>query len=112
MNDNSNFRRVAEKLSKMAAPKYRGLPIGEDTEVYADLRIYGDEMVSLIWWLQSEFGVETNIDPFKYSPREIPFSFALCPIGKLLGLEQRFESLRVKDILAAIDAKRWPGTDL
>jgi hypothetical protein len=102
------FRKVAEQLLKMTAPQYRTASISEDTEVYGDLRIYGDEIVSLVWWLENEFGVKTNINPFKFAPRELPFAFVLRPIGKILGLEPQYRSLEVKDILAAIEAKRWP----
>jgi hypothetical protein len=102
------FRRVAEQLSKMTAPQYRASPITEDTEVYGDLRIYGDEIVSLVWWLEKEFGVKTNVDPFRFAPTELPFASVLRPMGKILGFQRQYESLKVRDILAAIDAKRWP----
>jgi hypothetical protein len=102
------FPKVVEQLLKMTAPQYRTTSISEDTEVYGDLRIYGDEIVSLVWWLEKEFGVKTNISPFKFAPRELPFAFVLRPIGKILGLEPRYKSLKVRDILAAIEAKRWP----
>jgi hypothetical protein len=46
------FRKVAERLSKMTVPQNRALPITEDTEVYRDLGIYGDEIVDLVWWLE------------------------------------------------------------
>jgi hypothetical protein len=102
------FRKLAEQLLKMTAPQYRTTSISEDTEVYGDLRIYGDEIVSLVWWLEREFGVMTNINPFKYAPRELPFAFVLRPIRKFLGLEPQYRSLKVRDILAAMEAKRWP----
>jgi len=102
------FRKVTEQLLRMTAPQYRSVPITEDTEVYGDLRIYGDEIISLVWWIEKEFGVRTNINPFRYAPREIPFSSALRLLRKILGHEPRYKSLKVRDILAAIEAKRWP----
>jgi hypothetical protein len=48
------FGRVQERLSRMTAPQKRMLPITEDTEVYRDLKIYGDEIVDLVWWLERE----------------------------------------------------------
>ena|ERR1700733_4821017 len=102
------FRKIAERLLKMTAPQYRTASISEDTELYRDLRIYGDEIASLVWWLEKEFGVKTNINPFKFAPRELPFAFVLRPIGKILGLEPQYRSLKVRDLLAAIEAKRWP----
>jgi hypothetical protein len=102
------FRKVTEQLLKMTAPQYRAASISEDTEVYGDLRIYGDEIVSLVWWLEREFGVKTNINPFRFAPRELPFAFVLRLIGKALRLEPQYGSLKVRDILAAIEAKQWP----
>jgi hypothetical protein len=110
MVDNSEevFRRVEAQLSRMTAPQQRALPITEDTEVYRDLKLYGDEIVELVWWLEREFGVATNIDPFKYAPREFPFSWAWRAIRKVGGSEPTYKSLRVRDIVAAIEARRWP----
>lgn len=92
----------------MTGPRYRVHPIVEDTELYRDLGIYGDEIVDLIWWLNKEFGVQTNIDPFVYAPRESPFFTLFRTIRKVLGKETRYKSLKVADILAAIEARRWP----
>jgi hypothetical protein len=102
------FEKVIERLSRMAAPQYRARPIAEDTELYRDLGIYGDEIVDLIWWLNKEFGVQTNVDPFIYAPREFPFFGVLRTIRRALGRETRYKSLKVRDILLAIEAKRWP----
>jgi hypothetical protein len=102
------FRRVVERLSGMTLPKNRAFPITEDTEVYRDLEIYGDEIVDLVWWLEREFGVTTNVDPFKYAPREYPFFQALKKIKKIIGIERQYKSLRVRDIIAVIEAKCWP----
>lgn len=102
------FGKVVERLSRTTGPQYRTHPIAEDTEVYRDLGIYGDEIVDLIWWLNKEFGVQTNINPFIYAPREFPFFRAFRTIRKALGKEAQYRSLKVRDILAAIEAKRWP----
>lgn len=106
--DPETFRKIAEQLERMSASQYRTSPITENTEVYGDLAIYGDEIVSLVWWLEKEFGVETNINPFKFAPHESPLAFILRPIRKTLGLEPRYRSLKVRDILTAIETKRWP----
>jgi len=102
------FRKVVERLSKMTAPQKRALPITEDTEVYRDLGNYGDEIVSLVWWLDKEFGVKPNTNPFRYAPHEFPFSGAVRKIRRVVGIEPQYESLKVRDIVAAIEAKRWP----
>ena len=91
----------------MTAPQKRALPITEDTEVYRDLNIYGDEIVDLVWWLEKEFEVPPNIHPFKYAPREFPFCGIWHAIRKAIGREPAYESLRVRDIVAAAKAGRW-----
>ena len=93
----------------MTAPQYRTRPITEDTEVYGDLNIYGDEIVDLVWWLEKEFGVSTNIDPFIYAPRESGLiSWGVHSMRKFLGAAREYRSLKVRDVVAAIEAKRWP----
>ncbi|MGO9400395.1 MAG: hypothetical protein ACLP19_21515 [Xanthobacteraceae bacterium] len=72
------------------------------------LEIYGDEIVDLVWWVEKEFGVKSNVNPFGYAPHEFPFSWALRTIGRITGLEPQYKSLKVRDIVAAIEAKRWP----
>jgi hypothetical protein len=91
----------------MTAPQNRAVPITEETEVYRDLGIYGDEIVDLVWWLEREFGVKTNINPFRYAPREVAFFGILRTIRRSTGIEPQYESLKVRDIVAAIEAKRW-----
>jgi len=109
MSDNAEvFRKLVERLTKMTAPQYRAVPITENTEIYRDLRIYGDEIVDLVWWLEKEFGVKTNINPFRYAPHEVPFFGVLRTIRRVVGIEPQYESLKVRDIITAIEAKRWP----
>lgn len=102
------FRKVVERLSKMTAPQNRERPITEDTELYSDLGIYGDEIVDFIWWLDKEFGVKSDINPFRYAPREFPFFGMFRAIGKIAGIKPQYESLKVRDIFAAIERKSWP----
>jgi hypothetical protein len=107
--DGEVFRKVVARLSRMTAPQYRTRPITEDTEVYGDLNIYGDEIVDLVWWLEKEFRVSTNIDPFMYAPREGGLLFwAVHAMRKLIGAAPEYKSLKVRDIVAAIEAGRWP----
>jgi hypothetical protein len=102
------FRKVADRLFKMAAPQNRAAPIAEETEVYRDLGIYGDEIVDLVWWLEKESGVQTNIDPFRYVPCEATFLGMSRAIWRVMGILPQYESLKVRDIIVAIEAKRWP----
>ncbi len=106
------FRRVVQKLSKVTAPQKRALSITENTEIYRDLGIYGDDMVDLVWWLNKEFGVKSNINPFRYTPPESPFFRVILAARRMMGIEPHYESLKVGDIIAAINAKSWPSEDL
>jgi hypothetical protein len=93
----------------MAAPKFR-IPITEETEIYRDLGIYGDEIVDLVWWLEKEFEVKNNIDPFRYAPHEGNFLWIVWimpTIRKIMGIEPKYESLKVSDLLTAIKAGHW-----
>jgi hypothetical protein len=83
-----------------------------DTEVYRDLGIYGDEIVDLVWWVEKEFGVKSNLNPFRYAPHESPFFPVSRAIRRLVGLERQYASLKVRDIVAAIEAKCWPDDTL
>jgi hypothetical protein len=106
--DTEIFNKVVERLSRMLPRRNRAFPITADTEVYGDLRIYGDDIVDLVWWLDKEFGLKTNINPFLYAPTEFPFIQILRPIRKAFGIERQYKSLKVRDIVAAIEAGRWP----
>jgi hypothetical protein len=47
--------------------------IALETELFHDLRIYGDDLYEFVIWLNKKFGVETNIELGRYAPPEIPF---------------------------------------
>ena len=102
------LRKLVERLYKMRAPQYRSTPITEDTEIYQDLGIYGDEIVDLVWWLEKKFGAKTNVNPFRYAPREGAFIGMLRTIRRIMGFAVQYESLKVRDVLAVIEVKRWP----
>ena len=106
----SLFRKVAERLSQMTCRRdYR---ITEDTEVFGDLCIWGDEIVELVWWLDKEFGLKSaGIDPFHFAPKEGNFSPLQRALRKFFGIKPlQYESLKVRDIIAAIEAGRWPDS--
>jgi hypothetical protein len=102
------FRKVVERLYKMTAPQYRATPITEETEIYLDLGIFGDEIVELVWWLEREFAAKTNVNPFRYAPREGALRGMLRTLRRIMGFGTQYESLKVRDIVAVIEAKRWP----
>src|SRR5258708_37605786 len=107
-NNRDVFNKVTNKLAEMAAPQNRVRPIAEETEVFRDLGIYGDEIVELFWWLEREFGLKPTVDPFEFAPHEFPFFGVLQAIKKVVGTVPQYKSLRVRDILDAIESNRWP----
>ena len=100
------FRRVEEHL----LPWARGTAISPDTELYRDLGIYGDDLAfDVMHWATREFGVEGSFYLARYAPREQPFYRLHSWVRRLLGMKPRqFESLTVRDVVTAIEAKRWP----
>jgi hypothetical protein len=106
------FHKVAERLSRICGPQYRS-PITYDTEVYHDLNIYGDALVfDLLLWLRDEFGVEPNLHIADYGPSEWHSLTLWWPWLALRRLwrrnEPKYKSLKVREIVAAVEAKRWP----
>lgn len=110
--DSETFRKVVDYLSRTTIARHRALPIVGDTEIYGDLNVYGDDIVELIWWLDKEFGVKsTGIDPFRYAPREPLFFPFRRTLRRLFGIKpSQYESFKVRDIIAAIEAGRWPDS--
>ncbi len=108
------FRKVVERLAKMASPQARSVPITMDTEIHRDLGIYGDEIVDLVVWLSEEFGIAGVINPFIYAPREFPYAFPFLAWFRAvkravgMGAKPHYKSLKVRDLIAVIEAKRWP----
>lgn len=114
------FRIVTERLAKVASPKTRSVTITMNTmntmntEIYRDLGVFGDEIVDLLVWLSEEFGIAGATNPFLYAPREFPCAFpfsawfrtARRAVG--MGDKPHCESLKVRDLIATIEAKRWP----
>jgi len=90
------------------------MPITEDTEVCADLGIYGDDVAfDLILWVSKEFGVEGVFNMPRYGPGEGFFRpVTRNRIRKLFGLQKEpYKSFKVRDLVSAIEAGRWPDDD-
>ncbi len=102
------YQKVLDWLLRTASPRKRSSPISENTEIYADLGVYGDDLVELVWWLEKEFVVATKVNPFTYAPTEGAFLGVIRAARKFAGVEHRYESLTVRDVIAAIEAKHGP----
>lgn len=101
--------KIVAQLTNMAAPKYRKSPITDDTEVYYDLRLYGDDLYALLVWIGREFGAQFRVNLREYAPSEGIFPFLFRERRERREREQRpYKSLKVRDILAGIEAGHWP----
>jgi hypothetical protein len=104
------FRKVEEHLLKISAARHLTIPITYETELYRDLRMYGDVLFfDLVLWARREFNVEPNLRVRDYGPGEWPHLWVFRLAAKLLGKKERqYKSLKVRDVVTAIETKRWP----
>lgn len=111
-NDPEALRKVVAYLSRTPNARNGSVPITLDTEIYGDLLVYGDDIVEFVWWLDREFGVKSSgINPFRYAPKEGPFLQVRSALRKVLGIRSpQFESFRIRDVVMAIEAGRWPDS--
>jgi hypothetical protein len=104
---NGTFRKVEKHLREILPG---AMPITPDTELYRDLRMYGDDLAfDLVLWAQREFGVAGSFRLTDYAPGEQPFRGFWKLLGKLTREKERqYKSLTVRDVVTAIETKRWP----
>lgn len=104
MNENT-YKKVIAEVKTMVPLKFDCASINAETEIYADLRIYGDDLLEFLLWIETEFRVKISIAGDKYVPSETPF-FALAEAFKKFvgGGVHRYKSLKIRDIVEAIDA--------
>ena len=101
---------VHQKIAGSLAARFGiRLSISDDTEIYYDLSLYGDDLWEFFVWLNSEFGLEVRANIFEYAPGECP----LFPIRLRRWIEKRrgqrrYRSLRVGAIVDAVMAGVWP----
>lgn len=99
------YRKVVEKLKTMSPLKIDPTSINIETEIFNDLRIYGDDLFEFIIWIQDEFGAQVIVSGGKYAPSETPFFAITEAIKKAVsGGQHMYKSLKVRDIVQAIDA--------
>ena len=101
------FRKVEAHL-RAILPKAG--PITPDIELYRDLGMYGDDLAfEVALWAQRKFGVEGSFRLTDYGPVEGSFRCILRRLGKLFGKQERlYKRLTVRDVVIAIETKRWP----
>ncbi len=104
MNDET-YRKVVARLQTMTPLRTTSVSIEPETEVYADLKIYGDDLFEFLVWIQKEFGVQVIVAGGKYAPSEMPFFKVVEAFKRAIGGgSHRYKSLKVRDVVQAIDA--------
>lgn len=74
-------------------------------EIYYDLKLSGQDLFQLLSWISKELGVDfSDMDVAKYAPQE--GMGLIKPVLDLLGLRP-YRSLRIRDLLRAIEFGRW-----
>ena len=92
------------KLARLAGAKARR--IQDDTEIYYDLGLFGDDLDELIEWLGTTFRIDfSSMDIREFGPEE-PGDFVPRFGDRWLG-RRPYKSLKVCDLIQAIDSRRW-----
>jgi hypothetical protein len=104
------FLKLTGHLRQAVAPDKRLLPITLQTEVYHNLGIYGDDLFDLLLWINKEFGVTLDLNIGDYGPTEWPFLRIRKLLSKFFGgPETAYKSLKVGDVVAAVEAYHCPS---
>lgn len=109
MNAQSDIlERLLGHLHAISGAHARGLAVTPDSEIYYDLDIYGDEFVELVWWIEKEFEVESRVNISDYAPSERPLPFFYGWMQRRDAKKNRYKNLKVRDVVAVIEAGHWP----
>lgn len=65
-------QRITAYLSRVTAK--HGLSIADETEIYYDLWLYGDDLYELFLWLHQGFGIEVHENIFYLRSGRMPNS--------------------------------------
>jgi hypothetical protein len=105
--DEEIFRKVAERVAMIVGASSAG--VTSDTEVYRDLGLHGLDLLELELWAQKEFGVAPDLAISDYGPPEACGFMGM--VRWLIGRKKQYKSLKVRDVMDAIEAKRWFAKD-
>ena len=83
------------------------MAITDRTEIYCDLRIYGDDFFDLLMWLDRRFHVRLNGSFKDYVPAERPLIWPLVTLFQHLGVlaQPVYRSLTLGDLVTAVMAR-------
>jgi hypothetical protein len=81
------------------------VPVTDDTDLYGDLRIWGEDFYELIAWIAETFGADfLTMDASKYVPGEGAGEFGLV---RLLTGRSPYRRCTVAQLLSAVERGRW-----
>jgi len=103
--NNETYDKIAGELRTLVPLKVWSEPITLDTEIYKDLKIYGDVLFDFLMWIEREFGMQITISGNDYAPPEGPFLGIFKALtGAASGSDRSYKSLKVRDVVQAVDA--------
>lgn len=100
-----NYDKIVGELRSLVPLKVWPGLITPDTEIYNDLKIYGDVLFDFLMWIEREFNVQITISGNDYAPPEMPF-FRIFKVlaGAKSSSNRGYKSLNVRDVVLVIDA--------
>ena len=98
--------KLIKHLRAVVAPHIRSTPIADNTELYYDLGIYGDDMFEFVVWARKEFGIEYPLELKRYAPGEMFLLFRRRTL-RLDRMRRPYESFTVRHVLDATRVGRW-----
>jgi acyl carrier protein len=99
-------RSVSERLKEQIRQVTLLPDVNEDDELYYDLKLSGVDLLEVVAWVANEFDVDCsrmNINQFAPGEGAEFFRSAM----EWLGMRP-YKSLRVRDLLHAIEHRQWP----
>jgi hypothetical protein len=99
--------KIIEHLEAVRPRGHPVVPISDNTELWYDLGIYGDELFDFALWARDALGIEPNLALGKHAPGEAAFPFLRRWMGPSDRSRSRYQSLTVLHVLAAAKAGCW-----
>jgi hypothetical protein len=99
--------KIVAQLRLISGPARQHVTITDATEIYYDLRIFGQDLYDFLVWVANEFGVPVEIDVAQHAPRERMPPLLFRNWQERHEREKRpYKSLTVRDILGIVERGR------
>ena len=107
MDEAETRNKVLEFLKTVGTTRRRSAPINDDTELYQDLAVYGDDLYELVVWAREELGIKPDLILGEHAPGEAWSTPLRRLMERSTRYRSRFQSLTVGDILKAAKRGHW-----